>query len=69
MNFKNFTSVFHFYICRAVKLLAIEKKLAQQKENQVKEGMMSRQLELEQLMKVEEHKDQVGHLLLLPVTA
>ena len=32
----NFTKVFHFYICRAVKLLAIEKKLAQQKENQVK---------------------------------
>ena len=30
---------------------------------------MSRQLELEQLMKVEEHKDQVGHLLLLPMTA
>ena len=36
MNFTNFTNVFHFYICRAVKLLAIEKKLAQQKENQVK---------------------------------
>ena len=36
MNFTNFTNVFHFYICRAVKLLAIEKKLGQQKENQVK---------------------------------
>ena len=36
MNFTNFTNVFHFYICRAVKLLAIEKKLAQQKENQAK---------------------------------
>ena len=36
MNFTNFTNVFHFYICSAVKLLAIEKKLAQQKENQVK---------------------------------
>ena len=36
MNFTNFTNVFHFYICRAVKLLAIEKKLAQQKENQMK---------------------------------
>ena len=35
-EFMNFTNVFHFYICRAVKLLAIEKKLAQQKENQVK---------------------------------
>ena len=32
----NFTNVFHFYICSAVKLPAIEKKLAQQKENQVK---------------------------------
>ena len=32
----NFTNVFYFYICRAVKLLAIEKKLAQQKENQMK---------------------------------
>ena len=31
--------------------------------------MMIRQLELEQLMKVEEHEDQVGHLLLLPMTA
>ena len=69
MNFTNFTNVFHFYICRAVKLPAIEKKLAQQKENQVKRAMMSRQLELEQLMKVEEHENQVGHLLLLPVTA
>ena len=36
MNFTNFTNVFHFYICSAVKLPAIEKKLAQQKENQVK---------------------------------
>ena len=31
--------------------------------------MMSRQLGLKQLMKVEEHEDQVGHLLLLPMTA
>ena len=36
MNFTNVTNVFHFYICRAIKLLTIEKKLAQQKENQVK---------------------------------
>ena len=36
MNFTNFTNVFHFCICSAVKLLAIEKKLAQQKENQAK---------------------------------
>ena len=35
MNFTNITNVFCFYICRAAKLPAIQKKLAQQKENQV----------------------------------
>ena len=31
-----FTNVFYFYICSAVKLPAMEKKVAQQKENQAK---------------------------------